>query len=268
MPEGDTVWLTAARLRERFAGTELTGADLRVPRLATVELAGRGVRNVVARGKHILTRLDGDLTLHSHLRMDGAWHLYRAGDRWRGGPAYAVRAVLRNAAWQAVGYRVHDLAVVRTDREDTLVGHLGPDLLGPDWDPEEAVRRLAAAPDREIGQALLDQRTMAGVGNLYKSETLFLCGITPWTRVRDVGDLRRIVDTAHRLLRINRDRPEQRTTDLPGRERAHWVYQRGGRPCLRCGTPVATARQGAPPDDRGTYWCPTCQTGPTPTGES
>ncbi|MDF9816042.1 formamidopyrimidine-DNA glycosylase [Streptomyces sp. SPB162] len=183
MPEGDTVWLTVRRLDEALAGQTLVRADLRVPQLATTDLANHRVLEVVARGKHLMTRLDSGLTLHSHLRMDGSWHLYGPGDRWRGGPLHQVRAVLETPDRVAVGYRLPVLELLPTAEEDSVVGHLGPDLLGPDWDPAEAVARLNAEPDRPIGEALLDQRNLAGVGNVYVSELCFLRGLTPWTLV-------------------------------------------------------------------------------------
>lgn len=259
MPEGDTVWLTARRLNTALAGRRLTRAEFRVPALATTELTGMTVRAVVSRGKHLLTRLDSGLTLRSHLRMDGSWRLVRTGRRWSGGPAYGVRAVLGNLEWECVGYRVHDLAVVPTDREDELVGHLGPDLLGADWDPEEAVRRLLADPGREIGAALLDQRTLAGIGNMYKAELLFLRGVHPFTATGAVVDLPALVDLAHRVLYRNKDAPEQSTTGSNRRGENFWVYLRTGQPCRRCGTAILGADQGAPPYQRPTFWCPDCQ---------
>jgi endonuclease VIII len=259
VPEGDTVWLAGRRMHEALAGRVLTRADLRVPKLATADLHGREVIGVTPRGKHLLTRIEPDLTLHTHFRMDGSWHLYRPGQRWRGGPAHAIRAVLANADWEAVGYRLHDVELVPTAEEGRLVGHLGPDLLGPDWDEAEAVRRLAADPAREIGQALLDQRVLAGIGNVYKAETLFVRGIAPFTPVGAAGDLAKVVRTAHRLLSANREHPEQSTTGSLRRGEQHYVYGRGGQPCRRCGTPIVTAEQGEPPYQRPTWWCPHCQ---------
>ncbi|MEN3361960.1 MAG: endonuclease [Mycobacteriales bacterium] len=255
VPEGDTVWLASKRMNDALAGRVLTTFDLRVPRHATADLTGRPVLAVLARGKHMLTRVDGGLTLHTHFRMDGRWQLVRAGERWRGGPAHQVRAVLANSVWQAVGYLLHDVRLLRTSDEREVVGHLGPDLLGPDWDPAEAVRRLAAQPDREIGQALLDQRLLAGIGNLYKAETLFLSGVSPFDPVGAVGDLGRIVGRAHRLLLANRDHPEQSTTGSLRRGESHWVYGRARQPCRRCGTTVERRDQG----ERITFWCPHCQ---------
>ena len=259
MPEGDTVWLTAHRLDTALAGRVLTVGELRVPQWAAADLRGETVLAVVARGKHLLTRLSSGRTLHSHLRMDGSWYLTAAGERPRRHPEHMIRARLGNAEWLATGYRVHDLRLLPTAAEAEVVGHLGPDLLGPDWDPDEAVRRLCSEPDRAIGEALLDQRNLAGVGNLYKCETLFVERVHPWTPTRDVADLHRLVETVQRLLRANRDHPEQSTTGLTTRGRQHWVYERRGEPCLRCRTPISYAVQGEAPRQRSTYWCPTCQ---------
>jgi endonuclease-8 len=264
VPEGDTVWLTARRLHDALAGHRLVHADLRVPAYSTIDLSGRTVVEVIARGKHLLARLDDDRTLHTHLRMDGSWRLYAHGSPWTGGPAHQIRAVLSTPDTDAIGYRVHDLALLPTAREHELVGHLGPDLLGADWDVEEAVRRLSADPAREIGPALLDQRNLAGIGNLYQTEVLFLRGVNPWTPVGEVPDLAGMVRLAQRLLRANRDRWEQITTGNTRRGEGLWAFERPGRPCRRCRTPIALGEQGDPPYQRLTYWCPTCQPGPAP----
>jgi endonuclease-8 len=264
MPEGDTVWLAGRRLHDALAGRELTRSDFRVPQLATVDLSGRQVTEVVSRGKHLLTRVGDDLTLHTHFRMDGSWHLYRSGERWRGGPDWEVRVLLENEQWQAVGYRLPVIELLDRAAEDRAVGQLGPDILGPDWDPAEAVSRIAADPDRELGPALLDQRNLAGVGNLYKTEVCFLAGLTPWTRIGDVPDLHTVVDRVARLLQANKQTARQVTTGDTRRGHSHWVFERAGRPCRRCGTPVASAGQGEAPYARITYWCPRCQRGPAP----
>lgn len=264
MPEGDTVWLAGRRMHDALAGRVLTTSEFRVPQLATTDLTGRAVLEVASRGKHLLTRIDGGLTLHTHFRMDGTWHLYRPGDRRRGGPDWQVRVVLANAEWQAVGYRLPVVELLPTAEEGSAVGHLGPDLLGPDWDAEEAVRRLRAQPAREIGMALLDQRNLAGLGNLYRAEALFLRGLTPWVRVADVPDLPALVETGRRLMRANRDHWQQTTTGSTRKGEDHWVFERSGRPCRRCGTRIASAEQGDPPYARLTYWCPRCQLGPAP----
>jgi endonuclease-8 len=266
VPEGDTVWLTANRLHAALAGQPLVRADLRVPKLATVDLVGRRLLAVVPRGKHLMARLEGDVTLHSHLQMDGAWHLYGAGERWRGGPPHQVRAVLGTAGRIAVGYRLPVLEVLPTTEEDGAVGHLGPDLLGPDWDAPAALARLAADPGRPVGEALLDQRNLAGIGNVYVAELCFLRGVTPWTPFGAVPAPERLVALAGRLLSANKARPGHVTTGDTRRGRTHWVYGREHQPCLRCGTPVRSARHGAngPQQDRVAYWCPRCQRGPVP----
>ena len=266
MPEGDTVYLAARRLHDALAGRVLTRSDFRVPQLATTDLTGREVVEVVSRGKHLLTRIAGELTLHTHFRMDGSWHLYRPGARWNGGPAHQVRVVLENADWQAVGYRLPVVELLDTSDETAVVGHLGPDLLGPDWDPEEAVRRITGSPDREIAPALLDQRNLAGIGNLYKTEVLFLSGVAPWTKVADV-DVEAVVRRAHRLMVANKDHWQQTTTGSTRRGEDHWVFERAGRPCRRCGTRIVDAMQSEPGQERVariSYWCPMCQAGPAP----
>ncbi|MFF0278456.1 DNA-formamidopyrimidine glycosylase family protein [Streptomyces sp. NPDC004330] len=264
MPEGDTIWQAARRLHTALAGRRLTRADLRVPRFATADLTDRTLLDVTSRGKHLLTRIEGGLTLHSHLRMDGAWRVYATGERPRGGPEHQIRAILGNTEQTAYGYRLPVLELIRTADEPDVVGHLGPDLLGPDWGApaaEEATRRLTADPARTLGEALLDQRNLAGIGNVYKSELAFLAGVSPWLPVGDLAaDVpARLVATAHRLLEANKDHPDRRTTTTrrPG-TRLH-VYGRAGHPCLRCGGPIRKAELG----DRVTYWCPGCQRGPS-----
>ncbi|MGW0227699.1 DNA-formamidopyrimidine glycosylase family protein [Actinopolymorpha singaporensis] len=261
MPEGDTVWLTARRLGVALAGQPLTHADLRVPQHATADLTGRTVTEVVSRGKHLLIRIEPDLTLHTHLGMDGSWRLFPAGTAFPG-PREPVRVVLANARAVAVGRSLARVDLVPTDREDTLVGHLGPDLLGPDWDQAEAVRRLAGQPDRTIGEALLDQRNLAGIGNLYRAEVLFLRGVSPTAPVSAAGDLDRMVRLARQLLWVNREHPEQATTGDLRRGRGHWVYGRAGEPCRRCRTRIRQGELGPPGQERVTFWCPHCQPDP------
>jgi endonuclease-8 len=262
MPEGDTVWNTARVLERALAGDVLTGSDFRVPRLATADLAGWTVAASASRGKHLLLRLtrDGEkpLTLHSHLRMDGAWRAYAPGERWGGRPAHLIRVVLRTARSVAVGYHLHDVTLVPTAEEETLVGHLGPDLLGDDWDPAEAARRIAAKPAASIAEALLDQRNLAGVGNLYKAETMFLRGLWPWTPIADVADLDGVVTLAQKLVASNKGRWTQTTTGSLRRGETTYVYGRRAQPCRRCGTAIRKADQ----DERVTYWCPRCQPRP------
>ncbi|RNM16400.1 DNA-formamidopyrimidine glycosylase family protein [Nocardioides pocheonensis] len=256
MPEGDNVWQTARRLGA-LSGEELTRTDFRVPSVATVDLSGRRVLETVSRGKHLLTRVEGGTTIHTHLKMEGRWDVQPAGARWRR-PGHEARVVLRTPTHEAIGYSVL-LDVVPTAEEDRLVGHLGPDLLGPDWDEDEAVRRIEQSPDLSIGEALLDQRNLAGLGNVYKSEALFLCGLDPHLRVGDVPDVRKVVVLGHRLINANRDRPARVTTGNPRRGQQYWVYGRAGQPCRRCGTRIESGEQGDAGVERITYWCPSCQ---------
>lgn len=264
MPEGDTVWQTARRLHDALAGEVLTRSDFRVPKYATVDLTGRTVLDTVSRGKHLLTRFEGGLTLHSHLLMEGAWKVYGSGERWRGGPAHQIRAVLGTDGRAAVGYRLQVLELLRTTEEERVVAHLGPDLLGPDWDPGLALANLLSDPGRRLGEALLDQRNLAGIGNIYKSELCFLLGVTPWLPVGALPADRaaKLPALARKLLEVNRDRVVRRTTGLRGQDL--FVYGRAPRPCLRCGTSVRVADQGDGFQERPTYWCPTCQSGPAP----
>ncbi len=265
MPEGDTVWRSAKHMHDALFGELLTASDFRVPRLATADLTGRRVLEVVPRGKHMLTRVEGGLTLHTHFKMTGSWRVFPAGARWSGGPGHEIRIVLGTDTMRAVGFRIPVIDLVDTRDEVRLVGHLGPDLLGPDWDQSEAVRRLADQPDRAIGEALLDQRNLAGIGNLYKAETLFLMGVTPWTSVGEVAKLERTVALARQLMLANRHHVQQVTTGSLRRGEEHWVYDRAGRECRRCGTTIRRAMQGEPPQDRVCFWCPSCQAGPAPT---
>ena len=259
VPEGDTVWRACQRLNEVLAGRELTRSEFRVPALATTDLTGVGVREVVSRGKHQLFRFANDFTLHTHFRMDGAWRIYPRGRKWTGGPDFQIRAVLATADHAAVGYRLPVVELLPTADEDTVVGHLGPDLLGPDWDLDEAVRRIAAEPERTIGEALLDQRNLAGIGTFYRAELLFLQGIHPRTPVAQVANLRRVVQRGQQLLYANRWRVEQSTTgDLRPNRRAY-VFERPGQPCRRCGTPIETEEFGPLGQERRSYWCPRCQ---------
>ena len=278
MPEGDVVWRTARRLDAALTGQALTHADLRWPGLSTADLSGWVVAATVARGKHLLTRLErpgeSPLTLHSHLRMDGGWRIDRTPSsrgQWHTGGrgSTEVRAVLANPDWTASGTRLGMLDLVRTGEEHTLVGHLGPDVLGPDWDLEVALANLSADPARPVGAALLDQRVLAGIGTFYLAETMFLVARTPWTPIVELTgeERRRVLERAHRLLHLNRDRVVQVTTGdaRPGHDA--FVHGRSGRPCRRCGTAVRVAQIGVPPFDRVAFYCPTCQRGPAPTDD-
>ena len=256
MPEGDVVWYTAQRLHEALVGRVLTRSDFRVPRYATVDLIGQPVTEAVSRGKHLLIRTGNGLTVHTHLKMDGSWHIRPADAGPPRRNVHQIRLLLANTRWQAVGYLLGITEVLPTADEDRVTGHLGPDLLGPDWDATEAVRRLERSAARPIGEALLDQRNLAGIGNLFKSEVLFLRGVSPWNQVSEVKDLPKMVDLARRLLDANKARIGQVTTGdtTPGRQT--WVYGRQGAPCRRCGTQIRKRTDGA---ERMTFWCPSCQ---------
>ncbi|MGW4480851.1 DNA-formamidopyrimidine glycosylase family protein [Rhodococcus triatomae] len=257
MPEGDTVWQAAARLRAALAGRELTVCDVRVPRYATVDLTPHVVDEVLSRGKHLLVRV-GDTTVHTHLKMEGEWHVYPAGARWRR-PAWQARILLGTDRHLAVGFQLGIVEVLPREQESDAVGHLGPDLLGPDWDERTAAANLTHDPARAVGIALLDQRVLAGVGNVYRSELCFLRGVHPATPVAAAGDPLPWVRLAHRLLVANRDRAVRVTTGERRRGRELWVYGRGGKPCLRCGTLVRRGDLGEDGRERTVFWCPSCQ---------
>lgn len=257
MPEGDSVFRAARLLNDALAGRVVTHFDLRVPKYATADLTGQTVHEVVARGKHLLMRI-GDQTLHSHLKMEGRWQIFRPGEPWRS-PAYQARAIVGTADAVAVGFEIAMVDLVPTSEEHTLVGHLGPDLLGPDWDPVEAARRVAS-DDRPVHVAILDQRNLAGLGNEYANELLFVRGILPTTPAAAV-DAAGLVETASRMIRANRDRASRTFTGdtRPGRQ--NWVYRRERKPCLRCGTPIRRTELGATEtSERIVFWCPLCQT--------
>ncbi len=263
MPEGDTVYRAARLLDRTLAGHVLAGSDFRVPQLATVDLSGGRVLGTWSRGKHLLTRIDTDhaWTLHTHLKMEGSWHSYMKGQRWRR-PAHTARVVLTTGDRLAVGFSLGIVELLPRDQEDGAVGHLGPDLLGPDWDEVEACRRLEEDPSRPLADALLDQTRLAGIGNMYLAELCFVSGLHPQTRVGDVPDLLRLVRRAHQMLDLNKERSHQSTTGDLRQGRRMWVYRRDQQPCLRCGTTVEVAMRGEPGRERASYWCPSCQPEP------
>jgi endonuclease VIII len=264
VPEGDSVWKAARRMADGMVGRTVTWSQFRVPQHATADLAGRQVLAFDAVGKHMLTRFTGGLTLHTHFQMDGAWQLVGPGKQLPRAFDDEVRLVLRTDGPTAYALRMPVLELVATADEASVVGHLGPDLLGTGWDEDEAVRRLLGDPDRPLVEALLDQRNLAGIGNLWAVETCYLRGCSPWTPVRDV-DLRGVVRLAQRMMRHSLEHPGQVTTGDTRRGRTHWVYGRAERPCRRCGTPVQfrDAVQGGS-WSRETWWCPHCQPGPFP----
>lgn len=264
MPEGDAVWRTARTLDQALSGATLVRTDFRWPTLATVDLAGATVVETVSRGKHLLTRLDSPqltpprLTLHTHLKMEGSWRVFGPGERWSR-PGHEARVVLDVGARSAVGFLLGVVDLVPREQEDDLVGHLGPDLLGPDWDEHVAVTRLLAEPGRPLGEALLDQRNLAGLGTIFRSELCFLTGYDPRVPVGRVTDPLRMVHLAHRLLDHNRRSPRIVTTGDRRPGRSLWVYGRVGEPCRRCGTTIRRDDLGPSGRQRTAYWCPACQ---------
>lgn len=258
MPEGDTVFRTAGRLRAALAGKELTRSDFRVPRYATVDLRGQPVESVGSYGKHLFIRTP-TVSIHSHLKMEGEWRVFHCGQRWTR-PRVTARAVLSTEEVEAVGFSLGLVEVLRRDEEHTATDHLGPDLLGPNWDVTEAVHRLARHPEQPIGLALLDQRNLAGIGNIYRSEVCYLRRIHPATPVAAVPDLLALVNEAHRILTKAASEPPWRPL----------AYGRQRRPCQRCGTALVVRLLGetGPAADRvgqrerGIYFCPRCQPAP------
>jgi endonuclease-8 len=250
MPEGDTVFRTADRLRTALVGHPLTRFDVRVPRYATVDLTGQVVDEVRSRGKHLFIRV-GSASIHSHLKMDGAWRITAKSGR----TDYRVRIILENNEIRAIGIDLGVLEILERDHDDDVVDHLGPDLLGADWDAGVAAANLIADPDRPIAEALLDQRVMAGIGNVFCNELCFVSGHLPTTPVSVITDPHRLAARARDMLWVNRFRQNRCTTGdtRPGRQ--VWVYGRRGESCRRCGTPIAYDDSG----ERVAYWCPVCQ---------
>jgi endonuclease-8 len=250
MPEGDTVFHTAATLRQHLAGRTLTRCDVRVPRFATVDLTGQVVDEVLSRGKHLFIRV-GAASIHSHLKMDGSW---RVADR----PVrvdHRARIILEADNIRAVGVDLGVLEILDRDNDGAVVAHLGPDLLSDDWDPQLAAANLIVDPDRPIAEALLDQRVMAGVGNVYCNELCFLSGHLPTAPVGAIADPQRLVTRARDMLWANRSRWNRCTTGDTRAGRQLWVYGRAGQACRRCGTPIDYDGT----TERVRYWCPACQ---------
>ena len=248
MPEGDTIWRTAAGLRERIGGGTVTAAA--PPRFE--RLVGQRLDAVEPAGKHLLMRFSGGWTLHSHMRMTGSWHLYRPGERWHR-PRHLARAVLTFEQWEAVCFAAPLLELVREGREE--VRHLGPDALADDFPLDQVVARARSVGPVALGELLLDQRVCSGIGNVYKCETLWQLRLDPWRPSADLGDqeLAAVFEAARTYLRENVTRAAPRV--FGGRPGA--VHGRRGRPCPRCGTLVQARAQGT--DARITYWCPGCQ---------
>ncbi len=254
MPEGDTVWRSAHRLDTALHGGVVTRFDVRVPQHANADLTGETVHEVVARGKHLLHRI-GDYTLHTHLKMEGEWHVYTPGQRWRK-PGFRARAIVATSTAEAVGFDLGVVELIRTADEDEVVGYLGPDPLRDDWDPVAAAAHLHA-DDRPVHVAIQDQRNIAGFGNEYASELLFLRGIHPLTPASTI-DADALVNLGARTIRANRERVNRTFTG--DTRQPDWVYGRERRPCRRCGTLIRSMTLGADPTrERIVFWCPRCQ---------
>ena len=257
MPEGDTIYAAARRIDGALTGKEIASIETPHPRFARdrwpERLRGRSVRAVDSKGKHLFIRFEGDLTIHSHLRMSGSWGVYERGRRWSRSPSRAW-LVIRTADHDVVqfGGPVLELMTDSRSRFDHRIARLGPDILAGDFDETGFLRRLREDdPTRGIGDALLDQRNVCGIGNLWKAEGCFLAGLDPWRRVGDVGDEEALAAVrAIRPLMLRSARGE-------GQPDERWVFERAGRPCRRCATRIRARGQGD--DNRTTYWCPSCQ---------
>lgn len=276
MPEGDTIFRAARTLNQALAGRTVIDFDTQLAQLAMADrdlrFRGQTVTGVEARGKHLLMHFSEGRTLRTHMRMNGSWHLYRHGERWKRSP-HRARVVITTDAFIAVGF---DLPVAEVLRTDKLERHeplqrLGPDLLSEDFDPQEALRRMRAKGHKTLAEALLDQTLVAGAGNVFKSELLFLERLNPFLQVWQVedGPLLRVLALAQKLLLANvRDGKGdgivtytgfRRTTGRANPAERLWVYGRVGQPCRVCGTPIALERRGV--HARSTYYCPACQAG-------
>jgi endonuclease-8 len=273
MPEGDTIFRAARALDRALAGRTVTRFDSVFSKLNRVDddrpLRGRTIDRVEARGKHLLIWFSGDLVLRTHMRMHGSWHIYRPGERWQR-PHADMRIVIGTPDYEAVAFTVPvaDFTTGHGLAADPALRDLGPDLAADDFDAAEAVRRITLLPDVEIADALLDQRAVAGLGNIFKSETLFAARIDPFARVGELSrdEIEKAVATGRRLMRANVTESHEglanystgrRTTRRADPSARLWVYGRAGRPCRRCGTPISRRKQGK--DQRSTYWCERCQ---------
>lgn len=282
MPEGDTIFRTARALDKALSGKIVTDFRTELAALASVHdnspLTGRSVERVESRGKWLLIHFSGDLILVTHMLMSGSWHIYRRGERWKRGHAH-MRVVIANESFEAVAF---DVPVARFYAARSLERHsaiprLGPDPLQEDFSAGDAAARIAAYPEEEIASVLLNQRAIAGLGNVYKSEVCYLCGVSPFARVRELSaeQIASLVSTAERLLSVNvKDGSGGQTVTYTGARRTThasdpgqrlWVYGRRGRECRRCGAVILMRKQGT--SSRSTYWCPQCQPLPDPDAE-
>jgi endonuclease-8 len=280
MPEGDSIFRAARTLHRALAGKIITRFESVFPALTRIHddtpITGRTMEGVESVGKHVLMRLSDGLILRTHMRMNGSWHIYRPGEGWRRS-ARDMRIVIGSQDFEAVGFNIPVAEFIKArdlERHEEL-RQLGPDLLADDFDGAEAAKRTRERPSLDIGDALLNQRVMAGIGNVYKSEVLFLCGVNPFRAVATIpdADLQRVIETARTLLHANVSTGLAPMTTYTGYRRTTrrddpserlWVYGRARMPCRRCGAPILVKPQGS--DARLTYWCPTCQPALAPAG--
>ena len=274
MPEGDTIFRAARTLNRALSGQVVTGFETQLPKLARVDfdsgVVGRTVEKVDAHGKWMTMRFSGDLVLLTHMLMSGSWHIYRPGEKWQR-PAIDMRIVVKTETIWAVGFNV---PVAEFHTADTLrrregFNRLGQDVLAAEFDPAESVKRLREQGNLEVGVALLTQSIMAGLGNVFKSEVCFACGVNPFRRIDSLRaeELACLVHTARKFLLANVAETSddqivtytgmRRTTGRANTEERLWVYRRRNEPCRRCGTPIESHKQGI--DARTTFWCPQCQ---------
>jgi endonuclease-8 len=274
MPEGDAIYRAARTMHRVLAGHVVTRFETAYAHLDRVNIdtpiAGRTIERCESAGKHHLIVFSGDLILRTHMRMHGSWHLYRHGERWWRGPQ-AMRVRLDTADWVAVAFQVPvaEFVTAKQLASTDPVAKLGPDLLGGEFDRDEAVRRLIAAGHQPIAMSLLDQRLVAGIGNIYKSEVLFLAGVNPFTPASAVplAALERLLDIARGLLkdnvvdgtspRIQTYRNLRMTNRASDHDESLWVYGRAGKLCRKCATPIEMKKMGI--EARSTYWCRICQ---------
>ncbi|MEO7095447.1 MAG: DNA-formamidopyrimidine glycosylase family protein [Polyangiales bacterium] len=260
MPEGDTIHRTATALAAVLVGRVVARLASNIPVVSHARLVGHTITGVDAHGKNLFIRFDDGRVLHSHMQMTGSWHLYQPGERWKR-PAYLARCVIEVEAAVAVCFSAPVLRVLTAPalaRDDRLTA-LGPDILGETFDEGEAMARIHSSPGRQIGDAILEQRFVAGIGNIYKSESLFVARLDPFVTVATLGDepLKKVLAAARKLMRANLRTVVRTTTSAGAASGRYWVYGRSRRPCRRCGTRIQMRRQGKAA--RSTYWCPRCQ---------
>ena len=273
MPEGDTIFRAARALNRALAGKTVIAFESMFPAVNRVHddtpMTSRTIERVSAVGKHMFVHFSGGLVLRTHMRMNGSWHIYRPGEAWLRARR-DMRIRIATGDFEAVGFNipVAELITARDIPRHDELRRLGPDVLSDTFDPDEVLRRLRECADSSIAQALLNQRILAGLGNVYKSEVLFTCRVNPFTQVGGMDDaaLKSLVETAAKTLRANISETLEAMTTYPGFRRTTrrddpkprlWVYGRARLPCRRCGTPISVRKQG--PDARLTYWCPACQ---------